>query len=91
MLIFDKELKVLPTAGHRGPGSAVSATSRRGGGPAPALGAPGRQSPAQLPLPWPLGSIRPSLFSKARCSALELGVRAPQQRRREWVRVAAQT
>lgn len=70
MLIFDKKLKVLPTAGHRDPGSAVSATSRRGGGPAPSLGAPGRQSPAQPPLPWPLGSIRPSLFSKARCSAL---------------------
>lgn len=52
--MFDKELKVLPAAGHRDPGSTFPETSP---GPSPSQETPICQPPAQLPLPRSSGSV----------------------------------
>lgn len=78
MLIFDKEPKVFPAAGHRDPGGTFFAIP-----PGPSLFF--ARSP-HLPVPrWSLGSIWPNLFSNTRFSSLgvmECGVRISQQQRR---------
>ena len=68
MLIFDKELKVLPAAGYRDPGSTFPATSP---GPVSVAGNSHLPVPSSATPPTVL-RVRPTKpVSKARCSLVE--------------------